>query len=90
MNFGPLDKDWFEDKMAELDNLRYPERTPITRAEAEAKYGRIHTGFNVFWTAHFPDVYDGAEDAGRQYIGHGRTEAEAVAELLEQVDEDEE
>ena len=90
MNFGPLDKDWFKDKMAELDNLRYPERTPITRADAEAKYGRIYTDLNVFWTAYFPDVYDGAVDAGKQYMGHGTTEATALAQLLEQVDEDEE
>lgn len=38
------------------------------------------------WSA-ITDNYDGAPDAGRQFIGHGRTEEEAIADLKEQLDE---
>jgi hypothetical protein len=36
------------------------------------------------WAAVFDDEYDGAPDAGPQLVGRGATEAEAVADLLEQ------
>jgi len=38
------------------------------------------------WSAHLDD-YDGAPDAGWQPVGHGRTEDEAIADLLRQVEE---
>jgi hypothetical protein len=61
----------------------------VDRSDAEAMYGPIETHYNVYWTAIFPDIYDGAPDAGRQFMGHGTSEAEAIAELLEQVEEEE-
>lgn len=42
----------------------------------------ISTSFNVYWSAYFTDEYDGAPDS-HSLIGHGKTEAEAVADLLE-------
>lgn len=33
------------------------------------------------------DDYDGAPDAGRQFMGFGRTEAEAIAQLTEEITE---
>ena len=41
---------------------------------------------NFDWQATLDD-YDGAPDAGWQPIGHGATEAEAIADLQEQLDE---
>lgn len=38
------------------------------------------------WCATTED-YDGAPDAGPQPIGYGRTEADAVAELVESIEE---
>ena len=35
------------------------------------------------WSA-VTDDYDGAPDAGWQPVGHGATEAEAIADLMEQ------
>lgn len=37
------------------------------------------------WSAVDGNTYDGAEDAGPQCIGYGRTEQEAIADLLEQL-----
>jgi hypothetical protein len=39
------------------------------------------------WAAVFGDEYDGAPDAGPQLIGRGETEAEAIADLLEQAED---
>lgn len=40
------------------------------------------------WTAIDAATYDGAEDAGRaRVMGFGRTEAEAVADLIEQMED---
>jgi hypothetical protein len=41
------------------------------------------------WYAYDEDTYDGAEDAGRRArtVGWGKTEAEAIADLKEQLDE---
>jgi len=39
------------------------------------------------WCAHLDD-YDGAPDAGPQVVGWGATEAEAVADLKEQINEE--
>ena len=36
------------------------------------------------WSAHL-DSYDGAPDAGWQPVGHGSTEAEAIADLQEKI-----
>lgn len=38
------------------------------------------------WCA-FTEDYDGAPDAGWQPVGHGETEAEAIADLMEQIEE---
>jgi hypothetical protein len=38
------------------------------------------------WAAYLADEYDGAPDAGWQPVGHGATEAEAIADLLEQIE----
>lgn len=38
------------------------------------------------WCAH-DENYDGAEDAGPQIVGWGRTEAEAVADYLQLVED---
>jgi hypothetical protein len=38
------------------------------------------------WAAVLDD-YDGAPDAGYQPVGHGRTQAEAIADLIELVRE---
>lgn len=38
------------------------------------------------WSA-VTENYDGAPDAGWQPHGHGATEAEAIADLLEQIEE---
>jgi hypothetical protein len=43
---------------------------------------------NYDWSAVLDD-YDGAEDAGDQPSGWGPTEAEAIADLLEQIEEPE-
>lgn len=61
----------------------------------ERKYPKIITSFiypaipirDFDWCAVTED-YDGAPDAGRQFIGNGRTEEEAIADLKEQLDED--
>ena len=40
------------------------------------------------WSAIDDDTYDGAEDSSnRNHIGYGRTEAEAIADLLRLLDE---
>jgi hypothetical protein len=40
------------------------------------------------WSAIDDDTYDGAEDSSnRSHIGYGRTEAEAIADLLRLLDE---
>jgi hypothetical protein len=38
------------------------------------------------WSA-VTDDYDGAPDAGWQPVGHGRTEDEAIADLVRQIEE---
>ena len=56
----------------------------------------IHTSFDfppipirsADWSAILDD-YDGAPDAGPQYIGRGATEAEAIRDLVEQLEADE-
>lgn len=62
-------------------------------ADAQAKVGeKVRTNYDYppipirsfDWHAVL-DNYDGAPDAGRQYMGHGATEEEAVADLVEQV-----
>ena len=41
------------------------------------------------WSAIDEDTYDGAEDSGnRNQIGYGRTEAEAIADLMAILQED--
>lgn len=41
------------------------------------------------WIAVDDNTYDGAPDSGnRHQVGYGATEAEAIADLLEQLDED--
>lgn len=41
------------------------------------------------WSAIDEDTYDGAEDSGtRNQIGRGRTEAEAIADLMAILEED--
>lgn len=37
--------------------------------------------------AYLPDEYDGAPDAGPQLIGYGKTKAEALRELADQIEE---
>lgn len=57
---------------------------------------KIHTSFdyppipvrNCDWSAVLDD-YDGAPDAGRQPHGHGETEAEAINELLDDLEANE-
>lgn len=39
------------------------------------------------WSAIDADRYDGAPDAGKQYIGYGPTEAAAVADLKQQLED---
>jgi hypothetical protein len=39
------------------------------------------------WIAYDDDTYDGAED-GHSPVGNGATEAEAIADLLEQLEDD--
>jgi hypothetical protein len=39
------------------------------------------------WTAYYPDLYDGAPDAGTQLVGYGETEADALRDLAEQAGE---
>lgn len=46
----------------------------------------ITTSYNVFWSAYFTDEYCGCGTC-HPLIGHGKTEAEAVANLLEQEEE---
>lgn len=43
----------------------------------------IGTSFNVYWSAWFDDTYCGCGTCSRGTIGHGRTEAEAIAALHE-------
>ena len=45
---------------------------------------KIETSYNFMWTAIDADTYDGAEDSNCP-IGHGRTEREAINELVEQL-----
>ena len=40
---------------------------------------------SMFWCAYDEDAYDGAEDS-RNVLGHGETEADAITDLLEQLD----
>lgn len=40
------------------------------------------------WSAYFPNEFDGAPDAGPQLIGRGETEAEAIADLIEQASDE--
>lgn len=70
---------------------------PLTREEAERQFGPIKTSFDYppipvrdcDWSAHFPDIYDGAPDssARSKMIGRGATEEAAIADLLEQAEE---
>jgi hypothetical protein len=39
------------------------------------------------WSAIDDDTYDGAPDAGPQAVGYGATEAEAVADLMAQLED---
>jgi hypothetical protein len=59
---------------------------PAVAASVSSLFGCIVTDFNVFWSATLKD-YDGAPDATgpTSLIGHGRTELEAIANLLEQL-----
>ena len=41
-----------------------------------------------FWQAYDADTYDGAEDAGPQCVGYGKTEREAIEDLMEQIEEE--
>lgn len=45
------------------------------------------TPVSGIWQAIDSDSYDGAEDAGRQCVGHGATEREAINDLVDQIDE---
>ena len=49
----------------------------------------IRTDFNVYWSAVL-DSYDGAQDAKgpNSLIGHGATEMEAIADLLDRLTSD--
>jgi hypothetical protein len=46
---------------------------------------KITTSINPLgeWTAHDSDSYDGADDAGEQPVGTGKTEREAIDDLVE-------
>ena len=79
--------------------LGNPDPTPEEQrddwlAEMQAKHGIIHTNYehppipvrSCDWTA-VTDDYDGAPDAGPQYVGHGATENEAIRDLIEQLEE---
>ncbi len=48
---------------------------------------KIVTDFNVYWHAYL-DSYDGAPDTkgADSMLGHGLTEIEAIADLLERLD----
>ena len=54
-----------------------------------------HEGFKIAfeqcwdnsWSVYLPDEYDGAEDAGPQMVGTGRTREDALDELLEMLGE---
>jgi hypothetical protein len=39
------------------------------------------------FTAYLPDEYDGAPDAGPQLVGHGKTRAEALRFLADQIED---
>lgn len=39
------------------------------------------------WCAYDDDTFDGAADAGRQIVGYGKTEAEAIADFKEQLED---
>jgi len=41
----------------------------------------------ALWFAYLPDEYDGAPDAGRQLTGMGKTEREAIDDLLVNLEE---
>ena len=43
---------------------------------------------NEAWHAFDDDSYDGAEDAGRQYVGYGPTPEKAIEDLLEQMQDE--
>lgn len=57
-------------------------------ADVSQKPRLIDTSFNVYWTAVFKDEYCGCGTC-HSPIGHGRTEQEAIQDLLE-MDEQEE
>lgn len=40
------------------------------------------------WSAVFDNLYDGAPDAGPQWVGYGATEREAIINLLEVSDDE--
>ena len=40
---------------------------------------------NERWHAIDVDTYDGAEDAGPQFVGYGRTKDDAILDLIEQL-----
>lgn len=96
MTYAGLDK-WIQ---GDPDAVDYGEK-PLTEreqmlADAEAAVGEpIHVHYEhppipirtCDWVATL-DSYDGAPDAGSQYMGFGRTEEEAVADLVQQVLDD--
>lgn len=52
---------------------------------------RITTSYQsmpAIWHAYDDDTYDGAEDAGPQLVGEGKTEAEAISDLAEKIRDD--
>ena len=74
---------------------RFRSRADLAAHEAEHRAEeRIVTSFiyppipirSFDWSAHL-DSYDGAPDAGFQPVGHGATEAEAIADLKQQIED---
>jgi hypothetical protein len=57
--------------------------TPLTDQNVSKKQKNIDTSFNVYWSAVFKDEYCGCGEC-KSPIGHGRTEQEAIEDLLEQ------
>jgi hypothetical protein len=75
--------------MKAKDDLGILERLFVSEARTRAPE-RIHTDFNVYWSAVL-DGYDGAPDAKgrRSLVGRGTTEAAAVADLMEKLEDEE-
>lgn len=70
------------------DSIRKSKVAPVVKKPLHIVPATDHDPYNGQWTAIDTNRYDGAEDAGPQYIGYGNTEKEAIEDLVQQIEDD--